>query len=79
MTGIKNIHCQKQNEWNTVIFTKQKAFCLLVILNYVISKMSSESCMIGFILELQVLNRGWHFELNFSQNRKEIEVKNCKL
>ena len=41
--------------------------------------MSSESCMIGFILELQVLNRGWHFELNFSQNRKEIEVKNCKL
>ena len=41
--------------------------------------MSSESCMIGFILELQVLNSGWHFELNFSQNRKEIEVKNCKL
>ena len=28
----------------------------LVILNYVIPKMSSESCMIGFILDLQVLN-----------------------
>ena len=32
MTGIKNIQCQKKNEWNTVVFTKQKAFGLLVIL-----------------------------------------------
>ena len=65
MTGIKNIHCQKKNEWNAVIFTKQKGFCLLVIL----------LCNIKIVLWIMYDWIYFRVTGNFSCNWKEIQAK----